>query len=301
MQEEYAMLVDAIRALAPEADWIKDYAFPMFSAFFSAILGAVVAYGTLRLQHRHDAERQKLEILNRWTLNAEQRLQSLIAIKANYHRQLTADPFQRLLRIPSVLGVFSRPEDSAAELSFILPERSDTDGLNEKWRQVPRISALFSNYETLMSLWAKRNEIERPWREGLVNAAGGQATLAVSFEDAVRATSHAQIITLIGITEQVVKMTDDVMLELNDFIYRFPSIGEAVLNMKVARRFGKIANVSAALTVERAGLLERSPAVDIKQLSLMSGIAEESLAEMYGQTAETQRSRTEGGGSAKGL
>ena len=50
MQEEIESIVKAIESLQQESNPFKDYMFPLASGFFSSMLGAGVAYLTLRHQ-----------------------------------------------------------------------------------------------------------------------------------------------------------------------------------------------------------------------------------------------------------
>ena len=59
MIEETELLVRAIESLRQDENLFKDYIFPIASAFFSALLGAGVAYFTLKYQEDIKIEKRK--------------------------------------------------------------------------------------------------------------------------------------------------------------------------------------------------------------------------------------------------
>lgn len=124
MDQETEALVRAIESLRNEPSLFKDYLFPIASAFFTSLLGAGVAYYTLRHQEGIQIEKQKMDAANKWLLLVESARSTLLAIKSNYHGELTADPVQRVGIVPNILIHADPIVERYDELSFIIP-RSD--------------------------------------------------------------------------------------------------------------------------------------------------------------------------------
>ena len=61
MANEVELVVKAIEGLKQDPNYFKDYIFPIVSAFFTSILGAGIAYFTLRRQEYLQIEKEKDE------------------------------------------------------------------------------------------------------------------------------------------------------------------------------------------------------------------------------------------------
>ena len=120
MTQEVEMIVKAIGELQQEPNYFKDYMFPIASALFTSLLGAGIAFLTIKHQEDLKIEKTKMDSTNKWTLLAEEARSTLIAIKSNYHGNLTEIPAQRLSAIPSILFHATPITERYEELSFIV-------------------------------------------------------------------------------------------------------------------------------------------------------------------------------------
>lgn len=152
MNQEMELLIQAIEGLKQEGSIFKDYMFPLVSGFFSALLGAGVAYFTLKYQDYIQIEKEKMMTINRWSLLAEEAFSSLIAFKANYNGKLNTHPFQRVSQVPTILNCSKPIIEDFSSLSFIAPKKDDKDSLKIKWRGIPRIRAMINNYNFALEL-----------------------------------------------------------------------------------------------------------------------------------------------------
>lgn len=91
MYVENYIIVGVVDNLNPEINYFKDYIFPIVSAFFASILGAITAYFTLRHQDIIKIEKEKLDTINKWTLIAQQVQADLFALKSNMEKR-SAEP-----------------------------------------------------------------------------------------------------------------------------------------------------------------------------------------------------------------
>jgi hypothetical protein len=147
MQEEIAQLIEAVRSLKTESDPLKDYIMPFATAFFSSLLGAFVAYLTISHQDKVRQDQYKVRTANNWLLKAEGAMQSLIALKQNYHGKLTANPFQRTVITRAFIHNTKAIDVDISELSFILPKKGDTEAVADKWRSLGRIRAILEKLQ----------------------------------------------------------------------------------------------------------------------------------------------------------
>ena len=281
MSEEATLIAEAINSLKSESSVFRDYLFPVVSGFFSAILGACVAYFALGFQERNQLERSKLITCNDWTITIEDLFQSLIALKENYWSELGSHPFQRALAVRSLIDPRKSIEKNVADLSFLVPTKSDPDSLKVKWRSLSRIGGLISNYNTLLSIWEKRNSFERPLREKLLNACGDSAFAEISHAEALRILGAKDLLSLIDLTERAVMLTDDLVIETNNFLEEFPGAAKSVIDMKRTKGFGTLIAFKNQDNPHLQDLLPRCPELDCKPLVGLFGEPEEKIKEHY--------------------
>lgn len=282
MNEEAALIAEAIAGLRNEPSLFRDYLFPIVSGFFSAVLGAWVAYFALKFQERNQLEREKLVTCNEWTITMEGVFQSLIAFKENYCNEVHTHPFQRALSVRSIFGQSKPLEKNVADLSFLVPTKSDPDSLKMKWRSISRIGGLVSNYNSLLIIWEKRNAFERPLREKLINSCGEAAFAEISHQDALKVLGPKDLLSLIDLTERAIVLTDDLVIETNNFLEEFPEAAKSVIDTRRTKGFGTLIKFSNRENPHLQHLLVRCPEMDCRPLVDLYGISEERLKELYG-------------------
>lgn len=279
MHEEAKLIVQAIESLKSETNLFKDYIFPIASAFFSALLGGAVAFCFFRFQEKLAVEKSKMNTANKWTLLAEEARSNLISIKQNYHGKLTEKPIQRALAIPSVLFSSQQLIESYADLSFIVPKAGTSKF--EKWSQIPRIRSMFQNYNYLQELWLKRNEVERPIKEAVINSYSSKAYVDVTFEEIVSCVGSVQFSSLVDLTEHVVKLTDDLLVEFDSFLAEFPSYAKSIINYKMVKDYGSVFTYSNNGNSKLLEILKKSPQADYKSVVVLFGVSEEDMVKRY--------------------
>lgn len=240
MQEEIKLLIQAIESLQQESNPFKDYVFPIITGFFSAILGALVAYFTLRHQDNIQLEKERINTVNDWLLLAEGAISSLVAIKSNYHGKLNDNPFQRTLQTRSLIHSTKKLDKNLSSLSFVIPKKEDKKAQTIKWRQLPRIRAMIENYNFIIELWDKRSEIERPIKEQIIKDYTDLAYTEVTRDQIFQSVNPSDFIVLIDLTERAIKFTDDLIIELDDFMTEFPNIGKSLIKDKYIKQYGPI-------------------------------------------------------------
>lgn len=281
MSPEIEPIVHAIESLRQEANPFKDYLFPIITGAFSSLLGFVVAYFTLTYQENTQTQKDRIKTINDWMLLAEGASSSLVAIKANYHGKLGNNPFQRTLSTHSIIHSTRKLDVNLSSLSFIIPRKEDKKSQEIKWRQLPRIRAMIENYNFIIELWDKRSEIERPIKEKLVKDYGTLAFAEVNREQIFKSVNPSEFIVLMDLTERAIKYTDDLIIEIKDFMTEFPEIGKSFINKKSLDNYGPVITYSAEGNEKLLTLIKKSPEVDYRMLADLLGETEEQVRSEY--------------------
>jgi hypothetical protein len=281
MHQEVDLLVNAINGLKQDQNIFKEYIFPVTSALFTSMLGAGIAFFTLRHQEGVKIEKAKMDTTNKWTLLAEDARSSLIAIKGNYHENLTDNPFQRMSAVPSILFHATPIVVQYEELSFIVSKASKDSTNPEKWSQIPRIRAMISNYNYVLELWKQRNQIERPIREQIIAKSSGQAYVNMNQATLLKLVSGAELSLVIDLTERLIKLTDDLIIELDDFLSCFPEMAILLINTKRLKRYGSVLMYSNNDNQLLLDLIKKTPEVDYSSVEQLFGESSDQLRQRH--------------------
>jgi len=281
MSEEIGAIVQAIEGLNPESNPFKDYVFPVITAFLSSLLGAFVAYFTIRHQDNVLSVKEKIGAMNDCSLSVENAMTSLVAIKNNYKDGLSNNPIQRALFIKSLVNDISRIEVNISTLSFIVPSKNDVSGQGEKWRSLPRIRSLVGNYNSLIDLWDKRKELERPIKERLVKAYGSNGYAEMNVSQILSGVDSSDFVMLIDLTERAVKYTDELLIESGDFLDKFPKIGEKLISRNNRKKYGPLLAFTSKENKKLQEVFIKTVEVDYLIVADLFGISEEDARKQY--------------------
>lgn len=279
MHEELSSIASAIKELKQDNNPIKDYLFPVGMAFFSSMLGAGVAYFTLIHQEKNKVQKDRVHSLNDWLLSVEEMLTDLISIKSNYSAGLSDNPIQRTLYARSLIGTSKPIEKDITCLAFVIPNESDIASQAVKWRELPRIRMMVKNYNIVLEMWKKRTEIDRPIKEKLAKEYGeGIYASVVSQSDIFKVIDRSEFVVLVDITEKAIKFTDDLIIEMNDFLEKMPEIGKQLIKKKHITAHGPLVKFS---TTHLTPFINRSASVDYSLLAELFGKPEDELVKEY--------------------
>lgn len=279
MHNEIELIVNAIESLRQEGSIFKDYIFPIASAFFTSLLGAGIAYKSFRYQEDIKIEKKKMDTANKWTLLADEARSNLISIKENYYGMLTEQPIQRTLAIPTILFTAKPIVEDYSQLSFLAPIQSNDE--YPKWSQIPIIRTMIHNYNYVQELWLKRNEIERPVREKIMQQHSTEAFVDVSLEQIFQCVDKANFAMLVDLTEYIISLTDDLLVELDDFLANFPVYAKTHINSEKLKRYGSVLVYSNIGNEKLLAMLERSPNADYSSLTTLLGKTTDQLKQRY--------------------
>lgn len=279
MNTETEQIIQAIQSLKQESNLFKDYLFPILSAFFASFLGATAAYFSLKYHHYVETEKEKLDITNKWLLLAEEARSNLIAIKQNYHGTLNNHPIQRMLTIPAILFIAAPIAEDYSKLSFLIPKEPSNSG--PKWSQIPRIRAMIHNYNYLLELWRKRNEIERSIKEAILYQFPATPHDAIDPDQVMGHADKSSLLLLIDLTEHVIRLTDDLLIEFNDFLSNFPDYVKTLINMKQLEQYGSVLSYSSNGNKKLSTIHAKSPEADYQPITELFGMTIEQLKQRH--------------------
>ncbi len=277
VHQETELIVSAIESLKQEPNIFKDYIFPIASAFFTSILGAFIAYLALNRQETLQIEKEKLNSANKWTLDIERARASLISFKGNYHKQLSAVPIQRVFAIPSIIIKSEPIIEKYQDLAFIIPVENSKETEVPKWSQITRINAMVANYNSLLHMWEKRNEINEQFKQSVLATHGNNAYAKLTLADAEAAFGRSDLAILIDLNEKCIKLTDHIIIELNDFLEHFPTFAKTKINLKRLKKFGRLITYSNNSNQVLLDLIKSEIEVDFTSVQNLFGESTENL------------------------
>ncbi len=271
MSSDVELILKAIEGL--HTNIIKDYILPVGTVFVSGLLGAGVAYYSIDRQEQTKIEIKKIEALNNVLLEAMQVRTNLIAIKENYFGQISDHPIDRLLSVPPILLPDNRLSINLSSLSFIAPKIEDN--ANEKWSSIGYIATIFSNYNSMLNIWTKRNDIIISLLPKLKPYFGRP----IITEELQQIFGMAIIHQLSDLTELALQMTDEILIEVCDFMLGFSKLAKTKVHKRVAKKFGTILQV--LLPENNKKIIQKVPEVNYAILSQVQGKPEQELRERY--------------------
>jgi hypothetical protein len=270
VNQDALVIARSILELKQNGDTLKDYIFPFFIAFFSALLGAGVAYFFNRRQERFRVERERFDLANKLMSDVLSGLNTLVSIKSNYIGMTQTGPFERAFEVPIIMLNERGLEIDISKYYFIgsiqtcnFPlwqkivrwinrevirteiNKPSAEDIGKTWRNLMRLVACINNYNYIMTAVAKRNEIDKDIKHDIQHACRqlNANPREVSKEFVLRHVDGAKLIPYIHLTEFVISLLDHVLKEMDSFILEFPEIAESNIEMKMIGSRAKVVRV----------------------------------------------------------
>ena len=183
-----------------------------------------------------------------------------------------------MLVVPPILLSEYDTKINFSDLSFLV-SASTEDDLN-KWSSIGYISTIFSNYNALLSVWRKRNEMINE----LLPAIKKHWGKPLSFQMLQDIIGSGNMSLLSDLTERALHMTDDILIEVSRFLTGFSDVAKIKVNKRVLKKFGNILKIelpSHSDCPKAVELLKRVVEVDYLLLAQLQGRKEEDLRERY--------------------
>lgn len=262
MSHDAEIIAQAITAIKPTPDYLKDYIFPFVIAFFSALLGGISAIYINRHQELKNIAKENYISANQVFLLAQECLSNLVAIKYNYEDIKSDHPLVRAGHFPTIITNLDDVTFNAHSLYFIrtIPtankkawqklvgfikyrilrkkiEQPSAEELRKSWRNIVKISSMFGNYNQVMGLLRMRNSMNEEVKQLL--SEGNNIMLYAPIEEVRKRIGDKLCGGFVDVTESVISLTDYVMQELHNFLLEFSEIAESNIELKRIKEWGR--------------------------------------------------------------
>lgn len=303
MTHNAEVIATAIAALKPTPDYLKDYVVPFIVAFFSALFGGMTAIYINRQQEIKTVNKNNYILACQILMMAQECLSNLVAIKSNYADIESDEPLVRAGKFPTILSKLEDVAFNSHTLYFIRSTPTANKSyfqklmwifnhkiLNQKvaqpsaldirksWRNILRISAMFSNYNQVMGFIRFRNDMNEKIKQKLSSNHGIMHTYSV--EEVSQILGKDLCCGFVHLTESIIAITDYLMVELNDFLKEFPVIAESNIELSRIKEWGRMPTY---VNSQEAFLKLMEPILkpNFTDLSKYTGLTEEILRRQF--------------------
>lgn len=257
----------SIKALESDTTPFQTYGFPIITIVVSVFLSAGIAYTVSQRKELAKVERTKLDTINKWLLLASQAQAELFAIKQNYARKLTSNPIQRIAECmnPQV-GHNATLDYDISTLTFLV-HGTQEDVIKDKWRQPYRIASMVQNFESVIHIWRQCGERKLLMAEA-IKASGNIPNLnELTYTDIIQILGKLELAASSSLLEMAIKLTDELIVELADFLDRFPTTVRPLLNKRLIKNYGGV--ITHMPSPSAAQLIDKVPEVDWNIMSYL--------------------------------
>lgn len=267
---DFYQLISVLKQLKPEPDVFKDYIFPVVTLTMSAVLGWAIASYSFRRQEDLQIEKEKLLNANRWTLWAEHAFHDLLTLKTTYVAAIgdNTSPLLRTILVKPLRTNAKLIDGDYSGLSFIFPDARAKESDVSEWSDIHRIRSMFENYNLAIETWKFRDSLMQEILEVLFKKVPAGTFFVIDEPQIMRDAPQKDLSAAIMMTEQLIKLTDGLLIELFNFTVHFPFLVSQSINLKRLRRYGKLAgNFNADFELIAEKNLIRTLEPDYKWLS----------------------------------
>ncbi|MGV7093656.1 hypothetical protein [Siccibacter turicensis] len=307
MTEDSLLIAKAILELKQGPDIVKDYVFPISISFLSALLGGMTAYWFNLRQERVKYEKEKFFLANKLVTTIIECSNGLVSIKVNYISLNSTNPLKRALSIPYIINAESNADFDMALYSFIknIPTCNlgflarlkkfikyrilgmsysgpSDEEVGKSWRNINRVSACIKNYNLLITLLSKRNELDEEVKLALKKYVNerSHAAFEITPEEAMSNIPRSILVPYIGLTETIIALNDHLIKETDSFLNEFPSIVESNIELSLVGKGSKVLSIKNA----KPGYIRvMNPIVkpDYNLLAKLMGLTHDEVIKMY--------------------
>lgn len=250
MSNELQELIHVIKELKPEDNPLKDYLFPIVISFVSSFMGALFAYFVFKRQDWLIFEKEKLNTANKVMITAIDVFHELSRIKGEYADRVNKDsnPIQRALVFPPLAAktqIISFPLES---MTFIAPQKKNGKPEYPKWSQIPIFSALNRNFNIIVDMIEKRNLLDLEIKKTLIQSHRDRGLTGDGVDPQIlyETIKGEDLGNWIILTEKIIILVDDLIVEFNDLLHNFPSYVNSKIKIKKIKNYGGIVTFNHA-------------------------------------------------------
>jgi hypothetical protein len=269
ISSEVGKVNEAIRSLKKDTNdqWKEIFSYVL--PFLSLLLGAAIGFFSFLYQERFKEKRDQLRTANKWILNGVDMFHSLERYKRVYSPKIgtNTEPVGRAMAIPELRVKPDEYPLQLGELVFLL-------GVDDAEWELMRIRALFSNFSVLNTLWSQHSNTRKYITERILQFNGGVSFSQIDANLLFRVIPHNELINHILLTEQAVRLTDDLIIECHKFMVELPALVKK--RLKQGRfKIGTVVSVHKGVIIPQ--LLAPTIPVDMDRLMKFSGMSRESI------------------------
>jgi hypothetical protein len=236
------LLIQAVNDLKSNSSIAKDYIYPIAIPFLSAFIGVAAAKLTFRHQEKIKAEVTKVNALNKLIIKMGEARSSLLGLKYNYNDLSETNFIKRALDIPPIIISDYKVETNASELSFLVDDNPDYTAkeYDKTWINIPRVGMMISNYHQVYSMLIKRNELCLEVLNSISSFNVKKGMLAgapMSYDHIEDAVGADKLVAFCDLTQLFISFLDDVLFEINDFMFNFPEQAERKIEKKLIKGY----------------------------------------------------------------
>lgn len=280
MGVESDLIFKTILESCNDSNFFKDFWFPLGLTIFTAVIGLIVGIYIFKYQKYIEEHKSRLENFNELILVLSDAFQGLVSIKGTYVRTINSDPLHRAAVIRDFLENIQNIKYDLSKLSFLVSLKSDETYKYDSRHELLRISALINNYNKLACLWRKRDEskffILKKISEGRKSFGG---SFDVDIKTMLENVGEVEFYRHINLTEMVIRITDDLLIEMFNLLCTFKTTGEDCIDTYRIERFGQLIRYKA--TASTYEILKRSPEVDYELLGKILREDQETLKSRF--------------------
>lgn len=245
MNSKIELLIQAVNDLKGKSTIAKDYIYPIVIPFLSAFVGVMAAKLTFRHQEKVKAEITKVNALNKLIIKMGEARSSLLGLKYNYKDLSETNFIKRALDIPPIIIGEYKVETNASDLSFLVDDDPDYTAAeyDKTWINIPRVGMMISNYHQVYTMLIKRNELclEVMSNISAFKVKNGMPNFAsMDYDQLIAAVGTENLIAFCDLTQSFIAFLDDVLFEINDFMFNFPEQAKGKIELKLIKGYCKV-------------------------------------------------------------
>ncbi|CAI0726999.1 hypothetical protein [Serratia entomophila] len=245
MNSKIELLIQAVNDLKGNGSIAKDYIYPIVLPFLSAFVGVAAAKLTFRHQEKVRAEVSKVSVLNKLIIKMGEARSSLLGLKFNYKDLSETNFIKRALDIPPIIIGDYKVESNASDLSFLVDDDPDYTAAeyNKTWINIPRVGMMINNYHQVHTMLIKRNELYLDVLSNISSfkiKSGMSAVASMNYEQIIAAVGTDKLVAFCDLTQSFISLLDDVLFEINDFMFNFPEQARSKIELKLIKGYCKV-------------------------------------------------------------
>jgi len=143
------------------------------------------------------------------------------------------------------------------------------------------IRTMIGNYNQTLSMWKHRNILNEEFKQKLTDTRDDIIIHGFSIDHALGAVGQPFLIKFIDLTERLVKLTDDLVVELDDFLENFPKYAKTMIRVKQLNNYGTVLTYSNNNNKALLDMLIKSPEADFSELESLFGERNEDIKKRH--------------------